>query len=297
VDLPSDVRDELLEDEPAHLAEVLAEGNGTLEQRLGSPEAYAAELRTAAGLVAPTDGRTVPTPSDALVMLRSGLRRADLALGPIFGYERAAELLRLLRPGWWVLRGYLVGLVILAGFGGDYARFLPFFSSEAWAWLLVVGVSVVASVRLGQIMPRLRQWLRWAIVGGGAFVIFLALVDLNWAPVNNYYDGTPASYDPYGGVADIYPYDKDNHPLSDVRLFDQNGNPIQVGEPWRCTDKQDFIYSDDAQRSAVDAKLNGYRYPLCPPEGWRPGEPSPGPSAGPSGTPAPSPSPAPQPTR
>ena len=36
-DLPDDVRLELLEDEPAHLAEVLGEGNGSLEERLGRP--------------------------------------------------------------------------------------------------------------------------------------------------------------------------------------------------------------------------------------------------------------------
>ncbi|MGV9767766.1 HAAS signaling domain-containing protein, partial [Micromonospora tulbaghiae] len=48
-DLPPGVRDELTEELPEHLAEVAAEGEGTLVDRLGTPEAYAAELRAAAG--------------------------------------------------------------------------------------------------------------------------------------------------------------------------------------------------------------------------------------------------------
>jgi uncharacterized membrane protein len=286
-DLPSEVRDDLLEDEPAHLAEVLAEGSGPLERRLGDPEAYAAELRTAAGLALPNAGRSVPTPSIALVRLRSGLRRADLAIGPIFGYDRAAELLRLLRPGWWVLRGYLVGLLILNGIAGGVYGLLPFFGSEAWAWFIVVGLCVVASVRLGRVMPRLRQWHRWAVVAGGVFVAFLALVSLNWRPQIYYDNTTNVYYDPYSGVSDVYPYDKDGRPLSDVQLFDQNKNPIQVGDPTRCLDKQDVI--DDQQGSGSFGKADIYRYPLCPPDGWRPGEPAPTPA--PSSSPAPSPGP------
>jgi uncharacterized membrane protein len=38
-DLPPATRDELLEDLPEHLAEVQAEGTGSLVDRLGSPEA------------------------------------------------------------------------------------------------------------------------------------------------------------------------------------------------------------------------------------------------------------------
>jgi uncharacterized membrane protein len=37
--LPAATRDELLEDLPEHLAEVAAEGAGTLTDRLGAPEA------------------------------------------------------------------------------------------------------------------------------------------------------------------------------------------------------------------------------------------------------------------
>ncbi len=49
-DLPAAERDDLLEDLDSHLHEVIAEGEGSLEQRLGPPEQYAAELRASAGL-------------------------------------------------------------------------------------------------------------------------------------------------------------------------------------------------------------------------------------------------------
>ncbi|MEV0454590.1 HAAS signaling domain-containing protein [Catellatospora methionotrophica] len=53
-DLPEQARDDLLEDLPAHLAEVAAEieaegGGATLTERLGPPSAYAAELRATLG--------------------------------------------------------------------------------------------------------------------------------------------------------------------------------------------------------------------------------------------------------
>ena len=52
--LAPEMRDDLLEDLPDHLAEVLAEGDGSLRDRLGEPEAYADELRAAAGVEADT---------------------------------------------------------------------------------------------------------------------------------------------------------------------------------------------------------------------------------------------------
>jgi hypothetical protein len=314
-DLPNDVRDELVEDEPAHLAEVLAEGSGTLEERLGRPEAYAAELRAAAGLPPAGGRRSVTTPSAAMIRVRDGVRRADRAIGPVFGYDRAADLLRLLRPGWWVLRGYLAGLVILYVLAGrDAAAFLPLGSSHGWAWFIVVGACVVASVRLGQIMPRLRQWHRWAVGAGGVLVVLLALSGLTWTPAT-YYEPSVASYGPYDGIQDIYPYDSNNRPLSDVRLFDQDNNPIQLGDIWRCTTKQEFIDHRQYDAWVLEREKRGFTYPLCPPEGWRPGEPmptpapntTPSPTATPSGTPSgtpsetpsgtPSPGPTPSPTR
>src|SRR5262245_59959935 len=118
-DLPTDAREELLEDLPDHLAEVLAEDAGTLTERLGEPEAYAAELRAAAGLAAAGTGAAGAAAATVLARparqwLRGAAARADARVGPALGYRRVSELLVQLRPGWWVLRGYLAGLLVYA---------------------------------------------------------------------------------------------------------------------------------------------------------------------------------------
>ncbi|HWS34582.1 MAG TPA: hypothetical protein VN408_17810, partial [Actinoplanes sp.] len=69
--LPAGIRDEFLEDLPEHLAEVLAEGGGSLTDRLGTPEAYAAELSATAGLGTATS----PPPSD--VRSRAAAKAAE----------------------------------------------------------------------------------------------------------------------------------------------------------------------------------------------------------------------------
>ena len=50
------------------------------------------------------------------------LNRADVRVGPVIGYAKASEFLILLRPAWWVLRGYLVAMAIDYLFDGRRQR-------------------------------------------------------------------------------------------------------------------------------------------------------------------------------
>src|SRR5215211_2863511 len=68
-DLPGPERELLLEDLEDHLQEVAAEAGGPLEERLGRPETYAAELRASAGL---------PGPAPAAAGAGGGRRRPRL---------------------------------------------------------------------------------------------------------------------------------------------------------------------------------------------------------------------------
>jgi hypothetical protein len=113
-DLPESLRDELLEDLPEHLAEVAADGEGSLADRLGSPEAYAADLRMSAGFVGgfPDPPKRTDQFKEMRDVALARLRVADVRLGPLFGGERASEFLVQLRPAWWVLRGYLAAMVL-----------------------------------------------------------------------------------------------------------------------------------------------------------------------------------------
>ena len=288
-DLPDETRDELLEDLPDHLAEVLAEDAGTLEERLGTPEAYAAELRAAAGMGA----AAAPANSSGLRRLRDGLARLDVTAGRLLGYGRASQLWLLMRPGWWVLRGYLAGVLILHVIftARDRSQWLPLGDSSAIAWLLVIGASVVLSVRVGLATPRLKPWLRTAVAIGAVGLLAFAVAEIN--RVFYLQPPTMAADVTYGnGITDIYPYDANGRPLTGVVLYDQNGTRLTLGDPWRCIKPQAYSGPDDpALRGQLSYRWGEpeFKYPLCPPEGWQPSPPAttPTPSAGP--TPSPSP--------
>jgi hypothetical protein len=112
-DLPTEVQDDLVDDLPAHFAELLDEHRGPLVERLGPPEVYAAELRTAAGLGARTGTRRRwPAVNEDLADKAAALARtADLKIGAVIGYPKATDFVRLLRPAWWVFRAYIVTLL------------------------------------------------------------------------------------------------------------------------------------------------------------------------------------------
>lgn len=107
-DLPAPQRQSLLEEIELILTEVTAEIDGDPEALLGPPQRFVAELRTAAGYGTPV--QLAPTE-------RISARRL---LGELTGLWIPAarrwltELMYDLRPGWWVVRGYLLSFVFTA---------------------------------------------------------------------------------------------------------------------------------------------------------------------------------------
>ena len=75
--LPDAERESLLEDLESHLAEVAGESDQSLEERLGKPATYAAELRAAYGAASET--RNAPSRARYPYPRRPGrtMRRAD----------------------------------------------------------------------------------------------------------------------------------------------------------------------------------------------------------------------------
>ncbi len=260
-DLDPATRDELLEDLPEHLNEVAAEGEGTLTERLGPPEAYAAELRAAAGLGVTTvpsrglDDRFAATIRRA----RGALGIADRKTGPLFGYGRASEFLRVLAPGWWLLRGYLVAMAISWASAGTEPGLLPRLGGSTLAATLLLVVCLLASIWLGRRESRLPVLPRAGLVLGGLFLIIFGMVVFDKADHyggNDWADPQVVSNNPYGYVADVYAYDEAGQPLTNVRLYDQDGNPIQLGDPYRCEQTAVFYQ----RQAAGDAPA----YPYCP---------------------------------
>ena len=100
-DLPTGTLDELLEDLDGHLADVAAEHDASLDS-LGSPDAYARELRSAAGLP--------PRTSSARTGLRGLDAKAHNAVLRLARHEAVRPVLAFLpelRPAWWVMRAWL----------------------------------------------------------------------------------------------------------------------------------------------------------------------------------------------
>ncbi|MGC4838616.1 HAAS signaling domain-containing protein [Micromonospora vinacea] len=257
-DLPTGQRDELTEDLADHLTEVAAESEGTLLERLGEPETYAAELRAAAG-AAPGGGRNLDQRvASAMAQVRGRLRTLDTRLGPPLGYATASDFLRLLRPAWWVLRGYLAAMLVTVVTTGGEFGLLPRFGGELLAGLIMLIGFVLASIWIGRRSAQLTGWPRSAVQVGSAVLAvfaFAALIQAEDRMRYGYYGYDQTSVDnPYDRITDVFVYDSEGRLVENARLFDQNGNPIRLGYP-NC---------DEALN--VDDKPALRTYPFCPGE-------------------------------
>jgi HAAS domain-containing protein len=244
-DLRESERDELLQDLEEHLLEVEAEDEGTLEARLGPPDVYAQELRASVGFPTREDRTSQGALQRAVTRLvRTSVWRSISNLAETSAGRASLEFTRELRPGWWVLRGYLV---ILAGFliAGDYpgpgtAQIrdylpLPLHDGALIAGLLATVPCVVLSVWLGRRAERSKRARRVSIVL--SLVVGVALIGAitGWGGDAQYYPDEGMAYSeslPYlhhadgTTIANICPYSSEGKLLSGILLFDQFGRPI-----------------------------------------------------------------------
>jgi hypothetical protein len=168
-DLRAEDRSALLEDLALHLDALASEDDDRpLAVRLGTPAAYAADLRAAAGLPA----RAVAGEQGSRSMLSALLGSAAYRrLLPVL--RATGRLLVELRPAWWVLRGYLVVLVPCL-LGSDRLEDIPVpapMHSHLLGVLLVL-TAVAGSVILGR--RTLPKVLRVAVVAAGALLVIVA---------------------------------------------------------------------------------------------------------------------------
>ncbi|MCU7729603.1 hypothetical protein ODJ79_38295 [Actinoplanes sp. KI2] len=269
-------RDELIEDLPEHLAEVQAEGTGTLVDRLGPPEAYASELRGTAGLVG---GFPDPPPAafarlhEARDQAQRLLDRADRKIGPIIGYERARDFLVLLRPGWWVLRGYLIAMAVAYLLSGHTRLgLLPRLGDNELVALVLLAGCVLVSIVLGKRSPSFARLPRLALHAGTVVLVIFAFSgfvnadDLAREPGYSDVNYGFSDPNPYSNVNDVYVYDGQGRLVLNAHLYDQDGNPIQLG-----TNQCDDLTTGESSRS------RNMGYPYCPQDAPF-GSPSPSPS-------------------
>ena len=230
--LPDAERASLLEDLENHLAEVAGESDLSLQERLGKPEDYAAELRSAYN-----SGSNTPNMKQRWPFRERSWALVKAAFGTQV-YSEVRALLPELLPGWWVLRAYLIVLVFAFIFRGDSnLRPIPNpFSSGGLLQILATLVAIFISVRLGRRgMPVNRGW-RGAVLAVNVGIALLALpvfVSMGTGGTyaysytdtsDPYFSAVSAGY--YPGLTNIYPYSKDGKALKDVLLYDQDGRPL-----------------------------------------------------------------------
>jgi hypothetical protein len=233
-DLPAEERDDLLADVEPSILDSSAEGELPVELRLGPPQAFADELRAAAGLPPRRDAAERPA--------RSSLRQRVGAADVFVRTSPKARWLRELAPLWWALRGLvLAGLVTAL-----YDRWVNpgdglFGNTGDVLIVLALGaVAMIASIAIG-----LRRPHRGKLLVAVNVVLALAVVPVAWhvlssghaAVVNDAAIAAPAAQDQFAPgfeyegqpVANVYAFDRDGRLLQDVRLFDQLGRPLEIG--------------------------------------------------------------------
>jgi hypothetical protein len=295
--LPDAERESLLEDLENHLAEVATESDQSLEERLGKPARYAAELRSAYGAVSEAEKGTPPR------RIRDRFWTVVKAASATKAYRDVRAFLPELRGGWWVLRAYLAILIVAFIFrnGFNLSPIPNPFSSSGLLQILATLVAIVASVRLGRRgMPISRGW-RGVVMGVNVGIAVLALpVLVSMGTESNYYGYYAAdSSDPYASQAyagyspqftNIYPYSKDGQPLKDVLLYDQDGRPIVLAPSGIATDVPIGADGLPIQNSYPLTQRDANGASVAPPRvALPPVQSSPSPS--PTTTPSPSPSP------
>lgn len=162
-----------------------AGGDGSqIDQRFGSPEQLANDLRTAAGHPAPAPAVPVRAPRVSVTSwLRTGLDRPWVAA--------VASYLTSLRPAWWAVRGYLLFGGVLAALDsekyglhtvGYYTRVFTNNPPPHWTlgWLLLPMIVVLASIVLGLRTPRLPARAQLIVMGLNAAAVVVLLAYPTW---------------------------------------------------------------------------------------------------------------------
>jgi hypothetical protein len=234
-DVPADERDDLLAEVEASLHETASETGGSVAAQLGSPEDFAAELRSAAGLQ--------PSSSPAASSLRESIER-------LLGDRRVAATLRTLRelaPIWWAARGYVAVAVLAllagAGWSTSHGGAIPLIGSSKLG-AAVIALVVVVSIVLGlwsRRNPRARLGLAACnlLLLAATIPVLAHLSHRTQVPSEVSIQTVPTPGLAYNGspVDNIYPFSRDGRLLHDVFLYTGAGTRLDVStvayDPYR----------------------------------------------------------------
>jgi hypothetical protein len=230
-DLPPDEVDDLTDGLEADLGERAADQNSP---EFGDPDAYARELRAAAGL--PPRSASRPGGNESLLPrawreLVGGLR--ELKRRPMIA--RLAAFFVSIRPLWWAFRAWVFYGVITWILGVSPLAWNP-------ATILLGVGSLIVSVQFGRGKWQPKAWMRSTLLAVNVMVVLTVPVTLLATSFafrsqidNAFADGQSNSTLNYSGleyngrsITNIFAYDASGKPLTNVQLFDQSGKPLNT---------------------------------------------------------------------
>lgn len=231
-DLPPEELDELIGGLEADLAERATElpDGADLTSAFGAPEAYAAELRSAAGLP-PRVVQPAPAPPRVSAVRQLETSGRASREGLLARHPWLADL----RPVWWVARGVILGVLPLFIVGGGHVG--PAF------WLFAIAGAAL-SFWWSRREPAPSSWSNRLAILASAVAIVLALpLALTFAARSAwsdqsaqiiYSDPTAAAAGAEGvwvngePATSLYAYDAEGNRIDRVRLFNQYGQAVAI---------------------------------------------------------------------
>jgi hypothetical protein len=235
-DLPADEIDELVEGLESDLLDQASDRGE--EFVLGDPDAYAAELRAAAGIPPRSEKADERRGLSSIVSewSSSTWRSAVERMRRNAAAAWVIDLLVSLRPVWWVARGWAVYAIVAPSFGMSFLTPWPSGGHLDPLGLPTLVAFIVLSVQWGRgrwLPNRASRFAKAIItVASVLFLPFLVGATANamatWQVGQVYYEDTAVPGLAVDGerVRNIFAYDSEGNPITDVQLFDQNGNPL-----------------------------------------------------------------------
>lgn len=226
-DLPADELDEIVGGLTADLTDQAADNGGVLD--LGDPAAYAEELRSAAGLPPRTETRR-RAPLGVRIRGWRTSTAASIRRSPLGAW--LLDLLLVLRPVWWVLRGYGMYVVVLyiIVLGQPREHLMIPDSLVEWS---AVAIFAIVSVQWGRGHWLPRNAIRH-IRTVASVLALIALVAVLPSALSPRIEYVGDDFVPQGLMLDgvqinnIFAFDAEGNPIDQVQLFTGKGTPVNL---------------------------------------------------------------------
>ncbi|HYY09784.1 MAG TPA: hypothetical protein VE781_02540 [Kineosporiaceae bacterium] len=262
-DLAPEEVDDLTEGLAADVSDTVGDGDVA---SLGDPTAYAAELRSAAGLPPRGGGGAGSGVAAIFAADRRMLDAGQAWLDRQAWWPKVRDFLVVIRPCWWVLRGWAVFQVVASGLGIDRS-ILP----HGLFGLVLFAALVVASVQVG-LRSAGYTGTRYALlltVNVVVVAVLLAELATPWssmqAAAQEYATAAPSGEGLWANgepVRNVFAYDAEGRLVPVVQLYDQDGRPLELAPDARTQSADDGTGLEAVPAVNADGRVLWNAYPV-----------------------------------